>query len=270
MRKRHARLFNRFSAFDFECVLSGWLDVPKKCIPGKLPAALCLAQAHAKLGIFPAVEIERFVESTGTEKGLPRKRRVARAEKCARIVGECGQWSRVVRRHVENRPVDDLVVSLLGRLVRGDPSGRQPNVVVAEQDIPAGRNLRAAIARLAAIGLRLGKVTHRNGAPRAGFHDAFRLVGRAIVDDDHLERRRVRLTLQRFQRAPKTLLPVFRRNHHRKVHFCSTPPGGAVNPPSDLPPRYGRGRAPPTRPRMPKSRLGRRTHRARSARFVRA
>src|SRR5580692_12235303 len=92
---RHARLLNRFSDFDFECVLSGRLDVPEKRTPGKLPAAFGLAQAHAKLGIFPAVKIERFVESTGAEKGLPRKRRVARAEKCARIVGQCGRRPRV-------------------------------------------------------------------------------------------------------------------------------------------------------------------------------
>ena len=87
---RHARLFDGLSAFDFERVLRGRLDVPEIRIPSKLPATPRFAQAHAELGILPAVEIEALVEAAGAVERRLGKRRVARAEKGARIVRHAG------------------------------------------------------------------------------------------------------------------------------------------------------------------------------------
>ena len=106
----------------------------------------------------------------------------------------------------------------MGRGMSGDPSFGQVHVVVAEEKVPPASGLDAAVSRLPAIRLGLRNVAHGANDPPAFLDDASRFVRRAVVHDDHLERRRVALRLQRGERAGEIPRAVFRRDHHGKFH----------------------------------------------------
>ena len=100
--------------------------------------------------------------------------------------------------------------------VRGEKVRWQDDVVVDEHDDVAAGAGDAAIARRAAIGHRL--VDARDVKPFRARDHFGRGIGRAVVDDDRFERRRLALRGERRERAFEERGAVLRRDDDREAH----------------------------------------------------